>query len=84
MLYPFHYKMAFAFSEFLLLPLHRLALRLAFHALHMGSDNVSTFHMIALYGQLRQASTPMNLKIPCKQLKDLHPVHVYKRREVYI
>ena len=29
--------------------------------------------MIALNGQLRQASTPMNLKIPCKQLKDLHP-----------
>jgi len=62
--------MAFSFSDLLLLPLHQLASRLAFRTLHMGSDNVSTFHVIVLDRQLRlnsrdsqrRTSTPMGRK----------------------
>jgi hypothetical protein len=43
MLYPLHYKAAFAFSEFLLLPLQQHASRFACHALRMAKGQ--PFHV---------------------------------------
>jgi hypothetical protein len=64
---------AFASSNLFLPSLRRHALRFACLILHQAEDGVTTFHTVDPMDDLGGVSTPGVLKVPCRQLGNLHP-----------
>lgn len=72
-LYLSAFPKAFAFSNLFLPSLHQHALRFACLTLLQAKDGVITFHTVDPMDDLGGISTPGVLKVPCRQLRDLHP-----------